>query len=104
MLLRPRPHLHELSANCKPLETTPAMRVRPAQVVGKRITENMTSYHKFYSFFKCHNDKVTLPLRSLTKNNTFPGYISVKLKKLFKNEFIMLKTVFRETQESRDVT
>ena len=75
-----------------------------AQVLGKRITENVTSYHKFYSFFKSHNDNVTLPLRSFTKNNTIPCYISVKLAKFFKNESIMLKNVFRETQESRDVT
>ena len=51
----------------------------PAQVHW--ITENVTSYHKFYSFFKRHNDNVTLPLRSFTKNNTFPSYISVKLAK-----------------------
>ena len=66
----------------------------PAQVLGNRITENVTSYRKFYSFLKRHYDNVTLPLPSFDKNNTFPGYISVNFAKFFKNKFIMSKNLF----------
>ena len=33
----------------------------PAQVLGKRITENVTNYRKFSSFFKRHYDNEILP-------------------------------------------
>ena len=77
----------------------------PTQVLGKRITENVTSYRKNFIPFLSHTyDSVALPLRYLTKNNTFPRYISVKLAKFFKNEFMKSTNLFRETQESRIVT